>query len=90
MADTDERQQADVAGRLLAELRHAGDDGAQIEAKRAKSGFLQSLWENVSAFADTTGGFVLLGVEQRGGFQVTGVDDASSIASRLGRAVGRE
>jgi ATP-dependent DNA helicase RecG len=83
VSDTDRDRQTAFADHLLADLRAAGDDGSDIEAKRAKSGFPQSLWETVSAFANTTGGFILLGVEQRRGFQVTGVDDPPAMANRL-------
>jgi ATP-dependent DNA helicase RecG len=68
---------------MLTELRAAGDDGSNIEAKRARSGFPHTLWETVSAFANTAGGYILLGVEQKNGFQVSGVDDPAAMANRL-------
>ncbi len=63
----------------LLEALNLGED-QDIEFKSAEGGLPKSLWETVSAFANTEGGIVVLGVsEQDGRFEITGVRKVESL-----------
>ncbi|HAH62477.1 MAG TPA: hypothetical protein DCL73_10315, partial [Treponema sp.] len=55
-----------------------------FEVKPARTELPKNIWETVSAFANTTGGWIILGVEQRGtkrnaDFEITGVDEPEKL-----------
>lgn len=50
-------------------------EGSNIELKKAKSQVPKSFWETYSAFANTDGGVVIFGIDEKSK-EVTGVTDA--------------
>ncbi|GAA0500448.1 hypothetical protein Ade02nite_27860 [Paractinoplanes deccanensis] len=69
---------------LLESLRTHGADHYTCEAKRAKGGIPATLWESVSAFSNAAGGVILLGVDEKSGFTVTGIDDPAATEAQIG------
>ncbi len=69
---------------LLAELRTFKTDHQTVEAKRARDRLPASTHETLSAFANSGGGTIVLGVDERDGtFVVSGVADAKQSQSDL-------
>lgn len=62
-------------------------EGLQVEIKACKDALPRSIWETYSAFANTRGGIILLGITEHKDlpaaerFEVTGVDDANKIVT---------
>lgn len=55
-------------------------EGEDIEFKAAGGGFPKDVWESLSAFANTDGGYIVLGVSQnKDGFEVTGIRNPNVI-----------
>jgi ATP-dependent DNA helicase RecG len=67
----------------LARLRTAGTDLSWVEVKKADGGIPRDLASTVSAFANTAGGLILLGLDEKSGFAACTVD-ATRLADALG------
>jgi ATP-dependent DNA helicase RecG len=56
-----------------------GED-QDVEFKAAQGGFPKSVWETVSAFANTSGGNIILGVvENNGEFEIVGINKPQTL-----------
>lgn len=55
-------------------------ESADLELKSAKGGLPSSLWETYSAFANTNGGTILLGIAEKDGrLDIHGVDNPDRV-----------
>lgn len=69
---------------VLEALRRSRGETSYIEVKAAATDLPDNVHETLSAFANTGGGSILLGVsEDRGGFRVSGVEDPTRVANQL-------
>ncbi len=68
-------------------LRHR--EGATLEVKKAQGGLPGNLWETYSSFANTDGGLILLGVEERrdGSLAAGGVRDPQQMVKDIWNCV---
>lgn len=63
---------------LVARLRDI--EWEDFEVKAAKSELPKNIWETVSAFSNTSGGWIVLGVKQSGKtFEIQGVDNSEKL-----------
>ncbi len=75
---------------IITALRADGTDTARVEAKRASGGLPANLGSTLSAFANTDGGSIILGLDEGSGFSTTGVQDAAVLQqgiANLGHAM---
>ena len=58
-------------------------DHQHVEVKRARSELPKDLWATMSAFANSSGGLILLGVDEKNQFAMSGVEVPDRIANEL-------
>lgn len=72
----------------IARLRRQGNDDAHAEAKSCSGGLSKDVWESVSAFANTGGGILLLGVDERKGFAPAAPFDLDRVRDQFVSGIG--
>ena len=71
-------------GEIVVALRGLGSDHLDVEAKTSETELPRQLWHTLSAFANTLGGGVIvLGLDEKSGFQVVGVQRPKQIQQDL-------
>ena len=69
---------------IVANLRVLGTDIADVEVKNSHGGLPKSVRETLSAFSNTRGGVVILGLDEGSGFAPSGLPNPAKIAADLG------
>lgn len=68
---------------IVNELRRSGNDNARVEVKSTTLKIGASLWPTISAFSNTAGGIILLGLDENDGFSTSPIFDASTIIDQV-------
>jgi ATP-dependent DNA helicase RecG len=68
---------------IVSGLRQLGSDDSETEAKRAESTLPRSVRYSLSAFANTGGGVLILGLDEAAGFAATGVANPAKLSADL-------
>lgn len=59
---------AEELKQIVVRLRAQGTDDGQVEVKKSAAKLSSDVWESVSAFANTHGGTIILGLDEQAGF----------------------
>uniref|UniRef100_UPI00265CFABE AlbA family DNA-binding domain-containing protein n=1 Tax=uncultured Adlercreutzia sp. TaxID=875803 RepID=UPI00265CFABE len=70
--------------------RRLGTDTERVEVKAAAQGLPKSMAETLSAFSNTSGGVVVLGLAERAGFQAVPGFKARAVADGLAQMCGEK
>lgn len=76
---------ADLAA-AIKHMRQSGTDLAEYEVKASAGGFPKSIPETISAFANTHGGTIILGVSEQDGFKPVEGTDIKMLQEKLAQA----
>ncbi|GLZ30437.1 hypothetical protein Lesp02_26260 [Lentzea sp. NBRC 105346] len=68
---------------IVENLRVIGSDVDDVEVKKAAGGLPRSIRETLSAFANTHGGTLILGLDETSGFSPTGIADPAKMTADL-------
>ncbi|MFD4641272.1 ATP-binding protein [Lentzea sp. NPDC058436] len=68
---------------LVERLRRAGAEMSDVEVKSAAGGLPKSVTESLSAFANTNGGTLVLGLDENDGFRPVRLGDAAKLRDDL-------
>ncbi len=68
---------------LVTTVRLPGTDTSSIEVKSAAAGVGKSLWPTLSAFSNTRGGVVVLGLDEATGFEPATGFDARKVMNQI-------
>ncbi|MEV0614576.1 ATP-binding protein [Nonomuraea sp. NPDC050404] len=68
---------------IVENLRTLGGDVADVEVKKSQRELPKTIRESLSAFANTHGGVLILGLDESAGFAATGVQNAVKISNDL-------
>lgn len=71
-------------------MRVLGTDIVNVEAKASSIALPKSVKETLSAFSNTAGGTIILGVAEAAGFEMTGVENPAKISDDLASACANE
>lgn len=75
--------ESDGLASLLHTLRRFGSEPAGVEVKSGAGGFPTSVRETMVAFANTDGGTIVIGVDERAGFALVDLPDIGRYRDRL-------
>lgn len=79
---------ADEFAALIERLRAQGTDDGLCEVKSAAGGLGVAVWDSISAFANTRGGLVVLGLTERAGFEPAKGFDLDRVLDQLVDGIG--
>lgn len=73
---------------IVARLRRLGSDDGRYEVKACARELSKDIWESVSAFANTKGGTLILGLDEKAGFEPVGGFELERVRNEFMTGVG--